>query len=80
MERWNAIWIGLLAVSCVDIKGGAVEVPWAIFDTNGRAINDCACAVEPPLGDNPAGDRSIAFVRLDLVSSTAGATPCLRTR
>jgi hypothetical protein len=70
------ISIGLFAMGCVDIKGGAVEVPWAIFDANGRAINDCACAVEAAVGDNPVGNKSIAFVRLDLVSATTGDAPC----
>lgn len=63
-------------MSCVDIKGGAVEVPWAIFDSSGRRINDCACAVEPSAGASPAGDKSIAFVRLDLVSFATGSEPC----
>ena len=66
---------GLLAAGCVDVKGGAVEVPWAIFDSNGRRINDCPCAVDPATIGNPAGEKSIAFVQLNLVSST-GDQPC----
>jgi hypothetical protein len=61
--------IAALAVAtagCVDIAGGAVEVPWAIFAFDGRAITDCACAVP-----------TIASVRLELTSHPDGALrPC----
>ena len=50
---------------CVSIDGGSVEVPWAIFDNEGRAITQCGCT-EPAL----------AAVRLDLVSEADGSTPC----
>ena len=78
-KRWIAIrnallmFAGLSSEGCVDIKGGAVEVPWAIFAPDGHAITDCACAVE-----SPAGAQPIAYVRLNLVSNPdpAGAKPC----
>ena len=54
---------------CVEINGGAVEVPWTVFAEDGRgAINDCACT-EP----------TIAFVRLKLEappSAPEQADPC----
>lgn len=57
----KAVWVPLFVASsvfgCVEINGGAVEVSWAIFSRDGRAIRDCSCA-EP----------SIGFVRLQLVS------------
>ncbi len=56
----------LAPAGCVDINGGAVEVAWAVFTRDGRAISDCACA-----------DPSIAYVRLNLVSEAAAAAqPC----
>lgn len=60
-----ASFLALLPMGCVEIDGGAVEVSWAIFAPDGRAITDCGCA-------NP----SIAFVRLQLVSQLDGAEPC----
>jgi hypothetical protein len=52
--------------ACVDIDGGAVEVAWAIFAEDGRAINDCSCS-EP----------GIAYVRLHLVADPdASLQPC----
>jgi hypothetical protein len=53
------------APGCVPIEGGAVEVPWAIFDRSGRAITDCGCA-EDATRDPP---MAVARVRLELVSS-----------
>lgn len=58
--------IALPAAGCVDISGGAVEVSWAVFSRDGRAINDCSCA-----------DPAIGYVRLQLVSETdPGNQPC----
>jgi hypothetical protein len=65
------------ALGCVDINGGSVEVAWGVFAKDGRAINDCACAVAltPPEAETP-----IAFVRLNLVSdSDAADQPCTGT-
>jgi hypothetical protein len=66
---WPAViaCVGLLApVGCIDINGGAVEIAWAAFTKDGRAITDCSCA-----------DPSIATVRLNLVSDPDGASqPC----
>jgi hypothetical protein len=60
-----AAWLALTGVACVDINGGAVEVPWIVFARDGRgAINDCACAT-------PA----IQSVRLKLEPAGANATP-----
>jgi hypothetical protein len=64
-------------LGCVDINGGAVEVAWGVFAKDGRAINDCSCAVAltPPEAETP-----IAFVRLDLVSDNDAADqPCAGT-
>src|SRR5450432_2079072 len=63
----SAVVAGLVSlVGCVEINGGAVEVSWAIFARDGRAINDCGCS-EP----------RIAEVRLNLVSDPGGASqPC----
>jgi hypothetical protein len=62
------------AGGCVDINGGSVEVAWGVFAKDGRAINDCACAV--PLTP-PGTETPIAFVRLDLVSDSDPADqPC----
>jgi|SRR5882724_13439349 len=63
-----AVLSGLLAVGCVRIDGGAVEVSWVVRSTDGRAITDCGCAY-------PA----IAKVRINLVGvggDIAGTTPC----
>jgi hypothetical protein len=61
--------VGGVLAGCVDVNGGAVEVAWAIFAKDGRAINDCACA-------NPA----IGYVRLNLVSEPPpGSEPCAGT-
>jgi hypothetical protein len=49
----------LTCAACVDVNGGAVEVSWALFARDGRAINDCSCA-----------DPAIGYVRLQLVSET----------
>jgi hypothetical protein len=61
--------VGVMAVasaSCVDVSGGAVEVSWAVFSRDGRAINDCSCA-----------DPVIGYVRLQLVSETDPSNqPC----
>ena len=71
-------FVALSAGACVDINGGAVEVPWAIFTPDGRAITDCACALEPPAaGQAITEERPIAYVRLDLVSASNGTNPCL---
>jgi len=59
---------------CVDINGGSVEVAWGVFAKDGRAINDCACAVPltPPEAETP-----LAYVRLHLVSDSDPADqPC----
>lgn len=70
LVAWAAI-IALIAMmggaaGCVDIDGGAVEVSWAIFSRDGRAINDCACA-----------SPRVSFVRLHLESVTDSALqPC----
>lgn len=53
------------AIGCVEINGGAVEVPWTVFAADGRgAINNCECA-EP----------AIAYVRLRLTAPD-GSDPC----
>ena len=57
--------LAVLGTGCVDVSGGAVEFPWAIFARDGRAITDCACA-DPP----------IAYVALALVSEADGSDPC----
>ena len=63
---WAWTFVGASSPGCVEINGGAVEVSWAIFARDGRAITDCRCA-----------DPSIAFVRLNLVSDPDGASqPC----
>ena len=69
--------VALGGLGCVDINGGAVEVAWGLFAKDGRAINDCTCAV--PL--TPAeSETSIAYVRLNLVSDSAPADqPCAGT-
>ena len=75
-----AVWIAVsLAGSsplcgCVEIDGGAVEVPWAIFSPDGRAISDCSCAVTAATA-TPA-DTSIAFVQLDLDWDSPDGSPC----
>ena len=55
--------------ACVEIDGGAVEVPWTVFAKDGRgAINDCSCA-----------DPAIAYVRLKLAGPPDAPTqpdPC----
>jgi hypothetical protein len=59
---------GLLAVGCVRIDGGAVEVSWVVRSTDGRAITDCSCAYP-----------EISKVRIDLVGvggDIDGTTPC----
>jgi hypothetical protein len=59
----GAGWTG-----CVEINGGAVEVPWTVFAADGRgAINDCSCA-----------DPAIAYVRLRLTAPD-GSDPCATT-
>jgi hypothetical protein len=68
-----ALGLGLPAagalVGCVDVNGGAVEVAWAIFARDGRAITDCTCA-----------DPAIGYVRLELVSDPPpGNQPCAGT-
>lgn len=73
-----AALLGLMLVApfgaCVEIDGGAVEVAWGLFAKDGRAINDCSCAV--PLVPADA-ETPIAFVRLDLVSDDGtDARPC----
>jgi hypothetical protein len=53
---------------CVEVKGGAVEIFWAVYSRSGAAITDCSCA-DPP----------IATVRLVLVGQAGrieGNTPC----
>jgi hypothetical protein len=56
---------GASGTGCVEIDGGAVEVPWTIFAADGRgAINDCSCA-EP----------AITYVRLRLTAPD-GSDPC----
>ena len=57
-----------LALSCVKINGGAVEISWVVISPSGGGINDCSCA-----------DPAIAKVRLELVGvggTIVGATPC----
>jgi hypothetical protein len=55
---------GFAAAGCVDVRGGSIEVPWAIFAHDGRGvINDCSCA-----------DPTIAAVRLAL-AAPVGAPP-----
>lgn len=79
---WTALAATVLAAmtagnGCVDINGGSVEVAWGVFAKDGRAINDCSCAVPltPPEAETP-----IAFVRLNLVSdSDAADQPCAGT-
>jgi hypothetical protein len=67
------LWIG----GCVEIQGGAVEVPWAIFAPDGHAITDCSCAVLPAIGaSSDAAEIPIAYVRLDLDSFPPGTMPC----
>jgi hypothetical protein len=59
---------GLLAVGCVRIDGGAVEISWVVRSTDGRAITDCTCA-----------DPAIARVRLNLLGvggDIDGTSPC----
>jgi hypothetical protein len=55
--------------ACVDIDGGAVEVPWTVFAKDGRgAINDCSCA-----------DPAITYVQLKLAGppdDPTRADPC----
>jgi hypothetical protein len=54
------------ASGCVEIDGGSVEVSWAVFTRDGRAITNCECA-----------DPAIAYIRLNLVSDPDGrAQPC----
>jgi len=64
-----ALTLALLDGACVDINGGAVEVPWIVFARDGRgAINDCSCAA--PV---------IESVRLKLDpagANTGSADPC----
>ena len=61
-----ALAIGVASAGCVEINGGAVEVSWAIFARDGRAITDCTCA-----------DPNIVYVRLNLVSDPDGTLqPC----
>jgi hypothetical protein len=60
------------APGCVEIDGGAVEVPWAIFAPDGRAITDCACA-EDPTRDPPL---AVERMRLELVSEDGSRRPC----
>jgi hypothetical protein len=69
-----ALALALVVGGCVDINGGAVEVAWGVFAKDGRAINDCACAV--PLAP-PDTETPIAYVRIDLVSDSDPADrPC----
>jgi hypothetical protein len=59
--------IEVLAGSCVQINGGAVEVSWVVH-ANGRAITDCSCSFP-----------QIASVRIDLVGkggAIEGTKPC----
>lgn len=57
--------LGAGGTGCVEIDGGAVEVPWTVFAADGRgAINDCSCAA-------PA----IEYVRLRLTAAD-GSDPC----
>ena len=69
-----AIAFAASTASCVEIDGGAVEVPWAIFAPDGRAISDCSCAVTGP--DATPMDTAIAFVRLDLTWASPDGTAC----
>lgn len=63
---WPALVALVAPAGCVDIDGGAVEIAWAVFTKDGRAITDCACA-DPP----------IPYVRLNLASDPGGAIqPC----
>ena len=56
---------GLSAGGCVEIDGGAVEVPWTVFAADGRgAINDCSCT-EP----------AITSIRLKLTPADPAAPP-----
>ena len=72
---------------CVEINGGAVEVPWTVFAEDGRgAINDCNCTepaimyvrlkLEAPLGapDQPDPCAGSAACRFSCQRKT-GATP-----
>jgi len=66
----SALLFPLLAAAtgCVEVKGGAVEIFWAVYARSGAAITDCSCA-DPP----------IAMVRLQLVGQNGrvdGNTPC----
>jgi hypothetical protein len=54
--------LGLLVGSCVQINGGSVEVSWVVH-SNGRAITDCSCAVDPNADPN-APPQPIASVRI----------------
>lgn len=54
-----------LPAGCVDIEGGSVEVPWALFAPDGRAINDCDCT-----------QPQVRTIRLVLESLETGAHPC----
>ena len=58
--------MGGVSAGCVEINGGAVEVSWAIFARDGRAIPDCRCS-----------DPTVAYVRLDLASDPdSHSRPC----
>jgi hypothetical protein len=60
--------LAAVGAGCVEVKGGAVEIFWAVYSKSGAAITDCGCA-EPP----------IATVRLVLVGRGGrieGNTPC----
>jgi hypothetical protein len=61
------VFLEVVAGSCVQINGGAVEVSWVVH-ANGRAITDCSCA-----------DPAIASVRIDIVGhggTIDKTTPC----
>lgn len=69
--------VALGGLGCVDINGGAVEVAWGLFASDGRAINDCTCAVPIAPADS---ETPIAYVRLNLVSDSEPADqPCAGT-
>jgi hypothetical protein len=61
------LFLEVVAGSCVQINGGAIEVSWALF-ANGRAVTDCTCS-----------DPEIASVRIDVTGQGGaidGTHPC----
>jgi hypothetical protein len=75
------VGLGLVALGaiagCVDVNGGAVEVAWAVFARDGRAINDCSCAALSSDVSSSEPRVGIAYVRLNVVSDpTPDSQPC----